>query len=121
MTLLCKYLSRWLRLPTGNRWQRLGARWQPAESDGVGVEEAAPEPEEAEAEPEAAGRMRLLPLPPAAALLEVSGGTQADADSLLLRAAGAGNVMRLRAALLRGCDLEACDECGPSSPQGISL
>jgi hypothetical protein len=48
-------------------------------------------------------------------MLRVVGATQAQRTATLLQAAGSGDLLRLRAVLLAGCDLDATDECGQTA------
>ena len=80
------------------------------ESVGKGEESDA-----AVAEMEAAAQRKMVPVPPAAAMMEVVGSTQPERSTALLSAAAGGDLLRLRAALLAGCDLEATDECGQTA------
>ena len=114
--------ARYLQLAVGDRWQRLGARWKPAEDQEEADIEPEPEPEpDAKTEEVGVGeeaKRRLVPMPPADSMLEMAMSmeiTQADTDTLLLKAAGKGDLLRIRACLLHGCDLEATDECGQTA------
>lgn len=122
--------ERWLLLPAGKQWQRLGARWQPAATEAA-EQEAGDEDRQQSNKEEAkslaptcgcsgdscqtAGEFRLVPIAPAVAMLAMIGWTRADRDSALLKAARTGDMMRLRALVLSGCDLEAVDECGQTA------
>ena len=77
------------------------ARWKLLPSDDPSVTD-----DEEEQEPE---ERRLQALPPAEAMLKVVGTTRAKRSEALLAAAGSGDVLRLRAAIVGGCDIEASD------------
>eukprot|EP01043_Picozoa_sp_COSAG02_P053391 COSAG02_NODE_5888_length_3960_cov_2.066822_3_plen_368_part_00 len=114
--------EKWLLLPPGSQWQRLGARWQPAATeateqnatieDGDSRDDSGLHPGDIH---QTVGEGRLIPIPPAVAMLAMIGSTRADRDSALLKAARTGDMMRLRALILSGCDLEAVDECGQTA------
>lgn len=62
-----------------------------------------------------ASASRMTPEPPAEAMLKVVGATRAQRSAALLQAAGSGDLLRLRAVLVSGCDVEATDECGQTA------
>ena len=63
------------------------------------------------------GQKGLRPMPPAVAMVKQLRHhcSAADTTGILLRAAGTGDMMWMRAVLVAGCDLEAGDECGQTA------
>lgn len=76
---------------------------------------AEPEPALGHTVCRSAASWQMLPEPPAEAVLNVIGSTQEQRSAALLQAAGAGDLLRLRAVLIGGCDIEATDECGQTA------
>jgi hypothetical protein len=102
-------LAKWSTLPTSTTTTTVGLELVKTTGDTVA------EPAPSHTVCLSAASRRMMPEPPAEAVLNVIGSTQHQRSAALLHAAGTGDVLRLRAALIGGCDVEATDECGQTA------